>query len=149
MDLTKQQRAARDKAVKQAAMIAIKAHFTGAGSSSRIAVFLRGGLMRSSVYAVVYAALTCFVAVGAITIGYEHEQALSDFRTWILSMSSAQLSAKSHELSVYFGLEAIRIGLFAGLVHQLILIAKPSVDTATEMTETPNAFGAMARSKDE
>lgn len=132
MKLTKEQRALRDKAVKQAAITAIKAHFTGAGSSSRVAAFIRSGLIRSSFYAVGYAALTCFVAVGAITIGYEHQQALAEFQAWITSMSPDQLSAKAHELSVHFGFEALRIGLLAGLVHQLILIAKPSAEAASE-----------------
>lgn len=133
MDITKEQRAARDKAVKQAAINAIKVHFTGQDSISRIADFLRSGLIRSSFYAAGYAALTCFVAVAAITIGYEHEQALVEFRTWIMSMSPAQLIAKAHELSVAFGFDAIRIGLFAGFAHQLILIAKPSAEAAAEV----------------
>lgn len=131
MNLTKEQRVARSKAAKQAAVLAINAHFTGAGSSGRLAAFLRSGLVRSFFYAAGYAAITCFVAVVAITIGYEHELALAEFRTWIMSMSPAQLSAKAHELSVNVGFEAIRMGLFAGFVHQLILIVKPSVDVAT------------------
>ena len=47
MKLTKEQRAARSKAVERAAIAALREHFTGQGATARRLQFLRGALLAS------------------------------------------------------------------------------------------------------
>lgn len=130
MKITKQQRAARDKAVQQAGAAAVRRYFTGEGSKARSAQFLWGWLYVSCVW---FAMLLCFsswAVVAGLLVGPEHQQFMVMFRDWMVATPIDVVLSQSQEYVAMLSVELAKLALVAGLVQKFLTLIAPAVQEA-------------------
>lgn len=132
MRLNKQQRLARDKAIRQAAVASIKANFTGDGSRKRAALFLRRGLMRSATWTLAITCYFCGAMVIGLTLGPDHEVLLKQFHAWMVATPVEDVLATAHQWALEFGMQFLVYGVLGGFGHSLVSLVEPATNEARD-----------------
>jgi len=130
MNITKQQRAAKEKAVNQAAASAIRTHFTGPGASTRIMRFACDSLLLSCGW---FAKLLCIVSwaiVAGLLIGPEHDFYLLQFKVWMMETPLDQVSALLHSAFMSVAEALAYLSLLLGFGQKVLALIKPATEDA-------------------
>jgi hypothetical protein len=130
MKMTKQQRAARDKAIQQASIAAIRDHFSGDGAQTRVVRFVRAWLYSSCGWFAKLLCLASWAVVAGLLIGPEHEQFMSEFHSWMVATPVADVLAQSQAFFSMIAVELVKTALLVGLAQKLFAVVKPAVDNA-------------------
>lgn len=132
MALSKQQRAARSKAITQAVKYAMRLHFTGDGASSRILRFVLDVLL---VFAGSTAMLLCvasWAVVGGLLAGPQHEFFLAQFHGWMGNTPLDQVLMQSRSVFVDVLIECVKAAFIFGLGRTLYKLVAPAAEEAKQ-----------------
>ena len=130
MKITKQQRAAKAKAVDKAAASAIRTHFTGPGARTRIMRFACDSLLLSCAW---FAKLLCLVSwaiVAGLLIGPEHDFYLLQFKVWMMETPFDQVSALLQSSFMSVAEALVKLSLPMGFVQKVLAVIKPATEDA-------------------
>lgn len=129
MKITKQQRAAKDKAVIQAAAIAIRTHFAGPGAQVRLLRFAGDSLYSSCGWF----SILCLGSWGIVTgllIGPEHDLNVSQFQAWMIETPVGQVSSQLQSAFISVAGAFVQLSLFLGVGQKLLAVIKPATEDA-------------------
>jgi hypothetical protein len=139
MKLTKQQRAARSKAIEQAAISALREHFTGQGSAVRRVQFLRGALLASVGWFAKLLFIGSWAVIAGLLVGPEHDFFLQQVHAWMVATPVDQVLAQSHAMFLSVAWEFVKMSLLLGVGQKLLVVVKPAAEHAKQRFETAAA----------
>lgn len=130
MKLTKEQR----QALNQAAIAALRTHFTGDGAVKRSFRFAWDALVASGGWIAKLLFIASWAVVGGLLAGPEHEYFLAEVRAWMITTPLEQVLAQTHSgfLAVFW--ECVKGGVVFGILQKMYDITKPA------MTEVRQQF---------
>lgn len=135
MKLTKQQRAARSKAIEQATVAALREHFTGQGAGPRRLQFLRGALLASVGWFAKLLFIGSWAVIGGLLAGPEHDFFLKQFHAWMVATPVDQVLAQSHTMFLSAAWELGKMSLLLGVGQMLLAVVKPAADQVKQHFE--------------
>ncbi|TXH00045.1 MAG: hypothetical protein E6R08_01010 [Nevskiaceae bacterium] len=130
MKLTKAQRAQRDKASQQAAMAALRVHFTGEQAGVRRWRFLRDALLASVSWFARLVCLASWAAVAGVLVGPEHAMLFKLLYAWLVSMPVERALSQAHVIVISLAWELFKVSLLLGTSQKLFGIVKPALQQA-------------------
>lgn len=139
MKLTKEQRAARSKAIEQAAISALREHFIGQGASARRLQFLRGALLASVGWLAKLLCLGSWAVIAGLLVGPEHDFFLKQVHAWMVATPMDQVLAQSHAMFLSAAWEFVKMSLLLGFGQKLLAVVKPAAEQAKQRFETAAA----------
>lgn len=139
MKLSKEQRAARSKAVEQASIAALREHFTGQGATARRLQFLRGALLASIGWFAKLLFISSWAVIAGLLVGPEHDFFLKQVHAWMVATPVDQVLAQSHAMFVSAAWEFGKMSLVLGVGQKLFAVVKPAVEQVKQQFETAAA----------
>lgn len=139
MKLTKEQRAARSKAIEQATISALREHFTGQGASARRLQFLRGALLASVGWLAKLLCLGSWAVIAGLLVGPEHDFFLKQVHAWMVATPVDQVLAHSHAMFMSVAWELVKMSLLLGVGQKLLAVVKPAAEQVKQRFETAAA----------
>lgn len=130
MKITKQQRAAKAKAVNQAAVTAIRTQFKGPGAQARIMRFTGDSLYLSCSWFVKLLCLGSWSIVGGLLIGPEHDLLLSQLHAWLIETPVDQVSSQLQSGFMSVAEAFVKLSLLLGFGQKLLAVIKPATEDA-------------------
>ncbi|MCU6502227.1 hypothetical protein LPN04_30980 [Rugamonas sp. A1-17] len=130
MKITKQQRAARERAIQHACIAAVRAQFTGAGATGRAVRFVLNWLYASCIWFGRLLCLSSWGLVAGFLVGPEHEQFLTTLHAWMVATPASEVISHAHAFVSMFAVELVKIALFVGLIQKMLNIVKPAAQDA-------------------
>ena len=130
MKMTKAQRHARDKAIQQASIAALRTYFTGDGAARRGLLFLRGALLSSAGWTAKFVFLASWAVIGGLLAGPQHDFFLMQVHEWMVATPVDQVLAQTHAMALSSALTCAKIGIIAGFGQKLLGVVKPSIQEA-------------------
>jgi hypothetical protein len=127
MKLTKEQRAARSKTIEQAAIAALREHFSGKDATVRRLHFLRGALLASVGWFAKLLFIGSWAVIGGLLAGPEHDFFLKQVHAWMVANPVDQVLVQSHAMFVSAAIECAKLGLLLGFGQKLLAVAMPAV----------------------
>ena len=132
MKLTKQQREARNKAIQQASVSALREHFTGDGATARRLRFAWSGLLASAGLTAKIVFLASWAVIGGLLAGPEHDFFLSQVHAWMGATPVDQVLAQAHTEFLFIVFECTKIGLIVGFAQKLFAIVSSAIEQAKQ-----------------
>lgn len=132
MKMTKLQRAVRSKAVQQASVTAIRAHFCGEGAKARILRFVRDVAIASVGWTAKLLFVGSWAVIGGLLAGPEHDYFLTQVHAWMVATPVDQVLVQSHTLFVSAVIECVKIGLLLGFGQKLLAVVTPAVNDSKQ-----------------
>jgi hypothetical protein len=139
MKLTKEQRAARSKAIERAAIAALREYFTGQGAVARRLQFLRGALLASTGWFAKLLFVGSWAVIAGLLVGPEHEFFLKQVHAWMVAMPVDQVLAQSHAMFASVAWEFGKMSLLLGVGQKLLSVVKPAAEQVKQRFETAAA----------
>ncbi len=136
MKPTKEQRAARSKAIQRAAIAALREHFTGQGATARRSQFLRGTLLASVGWFAKLLFVGSWAVIAGLLVGPEHDFFLKQVIAWMVATPVDQVLARSHAMFLSAAWEFGKMSLLLGFGQKLLAVAKPAAEQAKQRFET-------------
>lgn len=130
MKITKQQRAAKDKAVIHAALTAIRTHFTGPGAQARTVHFTCDSLYSSCSWFAKLLCLGSWSIVGGLLIGPDHDLLLAQFHAWLIETPVDQVSSQLQTGFLLVVEAIVKLSLLLGFGQTLLAVIKPATEDA-------------------
>ena len=128
MKTTKEQRAARSKAIEQAAIAALRGHFTGQGASARRLQFLRAALLASIGWFAKLLFIGSWAVIGGLLAGPAHDFFLRQVHAWMVGTPVDQVLAQSHAMFLSAAWEFWKMSLLLGVGQNLLAVVKPAAE---------------------
>ena len=139
MNLTKEQRAARSKAIEQANILALREHFTGEGATSRRLRFVKGALLASAAWLAKLACLASWAVIAGLLVGPDHNFFLTQVHAWMVSTPLEQVLERSHAMFMSMAWELMKISVLLGVGQNLLGVIKPAAEQAKQRFEAAAA----------
>jgi hypothetical protein len=139
MKLTKEQRAARSKAIERATITALREHFTGQGAAARRLQFLRGALLASIGWFAKLLFIGSWAVIAGLLVGPEHDFFLKQVHAWMVATPVDQVLTQSHAMFVSAAWELGKISLLLGVCQKLLAVVKPAAEQVKQQFETAAA----------
>lgn len=136
MKLTKEQRAARSKAIERATIAALREHFTGQGAAARRLQFLRGALLVSTGWFAKLLCLGSWAVIAGLLIGPEHDFFLKEVHAWMVATPVDQVLSQTHAMFLSAAWEFVKMSLLLGVGQKLLGVVKPAAEQAKQRFET-------------
>lgn len=139
MNLTKEQRAARSKAIEQASILALREHFTGEGATSRRLRFVKGALLASAAWLAKLACLASWAVIAGLLVGPDHNFFLTQVHAWMVATPLEQVLERSHAMFMSMAWEIMKMSLLLGVGQSLLGVIKPAAEQAKQRFEAAAA----------
>lgn len=136
MKLTKEQRAARSKAIEQAAIAALRKHFVGEGATARRWKFLGEVLLASVGWFARLLVLGSWAVIGGLLVGPDHDYFLMKLHAWMVAMPVDQVLAQSNALFLSAAWAFAKMGLVIGVGQRLLAVVESAAKQAKQQFET-------------